>query len=59
MGWLRIRVSEETARKMRWLRSRGVNISQLVRDAIDAEYERRMAELRVAEGRAKQSRDGG
>jgi post-segregation antitoxin (ccd killing protein) len=50
MAWLRVRVSAELARKVQWLRRRGVNISQLVRDAIEAEYRRRIADSRAPEG---------
>jgi hypothetical protein len=49
MPLLNVRLNAEQASKARWLRGQGVEISQLTREAIEAEYERRTRKPKTPE----------
>jgi len=49
MSLINTRLNAEQAAKARWLRKQGVEISQLTRQAIEAEYDRRRKRPRTPE----------
>jgi len=47
MSLMNVRLNDEQTAKAKWLREQGVEISQVMREALEAEYERRVLKRRT------------